>query len=92
MSGEEAREAFSDRAGLHILERVGRLWHHQLFSLRHPLLEQFMAFAKDRRGLGADDRQHGLVDAGGLLSRHTPLLQGREFDLEKRIEIGDRQL
>ena len=76
----------------HILQGVGRLRHHQLFGLRDPLLDQHMTFAKDGRGLGADYRQDGLLDARGILSRHTPLLQGREFDLEKGIEISDRQL
>jgi hypothetical protein len=92
VAGEKTGKPVGDCTWIHILQGVGRLRHHQLFGLRDPLLDQHMTFAKDRRGLGADYRQDGLLDARGILSRHTPLLQGREFALEKGIEISDRQL
>jgi len=49
-----------------------------------------MALVEDRRGLGADHREHGLADACGLLGGEMPLLQRFQFDLEEGVNIGDR--
>src|SRR5262245_43766561 len=51
-----------------------------------------MALVEDRRGLRADHREHGLVDAGGLRGGEMPLVQRSQLDLEKGVNIGNREL